>query len=62
MELDEKLSEIEKQINMKCKEIPHAENILGVSGIGEMILFGILAEMGDISGSDTGCSRRLSQQ
>jgi hypothetical protein len=27
-------------------EIPHAENILEISGIGETILSGIIAEMG----------------
>lgn len=52
MELDEKLSDIEEQINQKCQEIPHAENILEISGIGETIRSGILAEMGDISRFD----------
>lgn len=52
MELDEQLSEIEHQINQKCLEIPHAGNILEISGIGENILSGILAEMGDISRFD----------
>lgn len=52
MELDEQLSEIEHQINQKCLEIPHAGNILKISGIGENILSGILAEMGDISRFD----------
>ena len=52
IELDEQLSDIEKQLNQKCKEIPHAENILEISGIGENILSGILAEMGDISRFD----------
>ena len=33
-------------------EIPHAKNILSISGIGENILSGILAEMGDISRFD----------
>ena len=33
-------------------EIPHAKNILAISGIGENILSGILAEMGDISRFD----------
>ena len=33
-------------------EIPHAKNILAMSGIGENILAGILAEMGDISRFD----------
>lgn len=52
MELDEQLSEIENQINQKCLEIPHAGNILEISGIGENTLSGILAEMGDISRFD----------
>ena len=30
-------------------EIPHAENILEIAGIGERVLTGILAEIGDIS-------------
>ncbi len=33
-------------------EIPHAENILEINGVGENILAGILAEMGDISRFD----------
>lgn len=52
MELDEQLSETEKEINQKCQEIPYAENILEISGIGENILSGTLAEMGDISRFD----------
>ena len=52
IELDEQLSEIENQLNQKCMEIPHAENILAISGIGENTLSGILAEMGDISRFD----------
>ena len=52
MELDEELAEIENKLNEKCKEIPHAENILEISGIGERILSGILAEMGDITRFD----------
>ena len=49
IELDEQHSEIENQLKQKCKEIPHTENILEISGIGENTLSGILAEMGDIS-------------
>ena len=30
-------------------EIPYAENILEIKGVGENILAGIVAEMGDIS-------------
>ena len=52
MEISEQLSDIEQQLNQKCMEIPHAKNILGISGIGENTLSGILAEMGDISRFD----------
>ena len=52
IELDGQLSDIQNQLNQKCLQIPHAENILEISGIGENILSGILAEMGDISRFD----------
>ena len=52
LELDAELAMIENQINQKCQEIPHASNILGIPGIGENTLSGILAEMGDISRFD----------
>lgn len=52
LELDKQLSDIEEQLNQKCKEIPYATNILEISGVGEHILSGILAEMGDISRFD----------
>ena len=52
IELNEQLSDIENQLNQKCMEIPHAKNILAISGIGENTLSGILAEMGDISRFD----------
>ena len=52
MELDKQLSEIEEQLMQKCSQIPHAEKILEISGIGENTLSGILAEMGDISRFD----------
>lgn len=52
MELDEQLSDIQNRINEKCQKIPHAENVLEISGVGENILSGILAEMGDISRFD----------
>ena len=52
MELDAELAVIEDQINQKCREIPHASNILEISGMGENTLSGILAEMGDISRFD----------
>ena len=50
--LDKQLAAIEEMLHQKCKEIPSAENILEISGIGENILSGILAEMGDISRFD----------
>lgn len=52
MELDNEISFIECQLNEKCMEIPYAENILEIPGIGTRILTGILAEMGDISRFD----------
>ena len=52
LELDEQIFDIENQLNQKCMEIPYAENILAISGIGKNTLCGILAEMGDISRFD----------
>lgn len=52
MELDEELAETENSLNEKCREIPHAENVLEIPGIGGKILSGILAEMGDVSRFD----------
>ena len=51
-ELDAELAVVEKQLTQKCHEIPHTDNILEISGIGENTLSGILAEMGDISRFD----------
>ena len=50
--LQEKLDEIEGAFHRKCREIPYAENILEIAGIGEDILSGILADMGDIARFD----------
>ena len=50
--LSEALEEIEAELHQKCREIPYAENILEIRGIGENILAGILAEMGDITRFD----------
>lgn len=50
--LSDKLSQIEKQLHEKCKELPNAGNVLEINGIGENILAGILAEMGDINRFD----------
>lgn len=52
IELNEQLLKIEEELNEKCMEIPYAENILAIAGIGENTLSGILAEMGDISRFD----------
>ena len=52
VKLDKQLSEVESMLHEKCLEIPHAENILEIRGVGENILSGILAEMGDISRFD----------
>ena len=46
--LTAKLDEIEESLHQKCREIPYAENLLGIEGMGETILAGILAEMGDV--------------
>ena len=52
IKLDKQLDEIENLLHQKCMEIPYAENILEINGVGENILAGILAEMGDISRFD----------
>lgn len=52
IELERQLTSIEAELAQKCMEIPYAENILAISGIGENTLTGILAEMGDISRFD----------
>ena len=50
--LTAKLDEIEESLHQKCREIPYAENLLEIEGIGENILSGIMAEMGDASRFD----------
>ena len=52
VELDEQLSDIESRLHQMCMNIPYAEKILALSGMGENTLSGILAEMGDISRFD----------
>ena len=54
MDLSRQLKEMEDILHEKCMEIPCAENILEMPGIGERILSGILAEMGDIDRFDDG--------
>lgn len=52
IDLEQELEEIEAKLNSKCQEIPHAEKLLDISGLGENTLSGILAEMGDIERFD----------
>ena len=52
LKLDEQLAAVESTLHRKCREIPYAENILAINGVGENILAGILAEMGDVSRFD----------
>lgn len=50
--LSGRLDDVQEQMNAKCAEIPHAANILEISGIGGSILSGIVAEIGDIDRFD----------
>ena len=43
VKLDEQLAEIESTLHKKCMEIPHAENILEIKGVGENTLAGTFA-------------------
>ena len=52
LRIEEKLESINKQIEQKCAEIPHAEKLLEISGLGKNTLSGILAEMGDLERFD----------
>ena len=52
LKLDGQLASVESILHRKCREIPYAENILAINGVGENILSGILAEMGDVSRFD----------
>ena len=52
MELSGQLKDVEDMLHEKCMEIPCAENILEIPGIGEKILSWVLAEMGDIDRFD----------
>lgn len=52
MELTTEIEEIEKQIAQKCREIPRAENVLEIAGLGDTIVSGILAEIGDVDRFD----------
>lgn len=50
--LDERLAIVEATINEKCMEIPYAENILEITGLGQNIVAGIISSMGDIDRFD----------
>lgn len=50
--LEDMLGKIETELHSKCREIPNAENLLEIRGIGENILSGIMAELGDVSRFD----------
>ncbi len=52
VEIGRELDEIESVFHRKCMEIPNATNLLEIKGVGENILSGILAEMGDITRFD----------
>ena len=57
LELSEEIARVEVLIQEKCKEIPNAVNILEIRGIGNDILGGVLAELGDISRFD--CAKEI---
>lgn len=50
--LTSELKEIEAMLAVKCSEIPFAENILEIKGLGSEITNGIVSELGDISRFD----------
>jgi len=50
--LTDKLKEVEEQLEKKVREIPYADKVLEIKGIGEKILSGMIAEIGDISRFD----------
>ena len=50
--LTAEIAEVEAELAAKCKDIPYAENILEITGLGATITAGILAEMGDIDRFD----------
>ena len=51
-EISDKLDDVERQLEAKFREVPHAENALEIPGIGDNILSGIIAEMGDVARFD----------
>ena len=52
LEIEQELAKVEAELHEKCKEIPNAENLLKIKGVGENILAGIIAEMGNIERFD----------
>ena len=52
IELTAEIEDIEAQIAQKCREVPRAENVLEIKGLGDTIVSGILAEMGDVDRFD----------
>ena len=52
LEVSDEIEEVEELMRQKCRELPHAENIIQIPGIGETTMAGILAELGDISRFD----------
>ena len=46
------LAKTEDALSQRFRDIPNAEKVLDIPGIGDNILAGILAEMGDIDRSD----------
>ena len=50
--LNSEISAVEEKLAVKCQDIPYAENILEIPGLGATITAGILAEMGDIDRFD----------
>ena len=55
--LTARLKDVEEELHKKCREVPNAENILTIRGIGDNILSGILAEMGDHARFD--CTKEI---
>ena len=53
IELTAEIEEIEVMIAQKCRELPCAEKILEINGLGDTIVSGILAEIGDIARFDS---------
>ena len=53
IELTGEIEEIEAMIAQKCRELPRAEKVLEIKGLGDTIVSGILAEIGDIERFDS---------